>query len=937
MTPLADGTALADAATEDRAPRARPQGLTLLANAPEGLEAMHLASRLRRGHASSILHVARDGPRMAFLAGMVRFAAPEVEVVAVPAWDCLPYDRVSPNTGIMAERLRALARLAGGPGRQLRLVLTSANAVVQKVPPPELVRAAHFRARAGNRVDRDGLVGYLERNGYHRTSAVVEAGDYAVRGGLLDIFPSGAEQPVRLDFFGSTLESIRTFDPLTQRSLGRVDALELLPVSEVLLDPAAAERFQAGYLRRFGAVTGDPLLEAVEAGRAFPGMEHWLPLFHPDLVPLIAYLDEECEIGLDHLALDAVKARAALIGEHYEARLQPPVAGASFGTAPYRPLPPELLYLDEGGVGRALEPFPRLQFSTFGPPPRPPAGVVRVEDLGGHPARDFALERANRSVNLFDAIVAHLKELVAAGERPLIAAYSEGTLERLKQVLADHGFDTLTRVDRWADVAGVAAAAIAVLPLERGFTAPGTHVLGEHDLLGDRLTATAARRRQRAADKFIQDIAALGEGDLVVHAEHGIGRFEGLETLEVGGAPHDCLKLTYHGGDRLFVPVESLDVLSRYGHADQEVALDRLGGVGWQSRKARVKERIKELAEDLIKLAAERQTRKGTVLDLPPGVYDEFAARFPYEETEDQLAAIEAVLEDMASGRPMDRLVCGDVGFGKTEVALRAAFVAAMSGKQVALLAPTTLLVRQHFRLFASRFEGLPVRVAQLSRFVTAKEAAEVKKGLADGRIDIVVGTHALLGKGVGFRDLGLVVVDEEQHFGVTHKERLKQLRAEVHVLTMTATPIPRTLHMALGGMKDLSIIATPPVDRLAVRTFVTPADPVVLREALMREHYRGGQSFYVCPRIADQAKLYQDLGKLVPELKIGVANGQMPARELEQVMGDFYDCKLDLLVATNIIESGLDIPTANTLVVHRADLFGLAQLYQLRGRIGRS
>lgn len=925
-------------AEPEEAPAAPTRGRTvLLANALEGLEAADLARRLRRPGAASLLHVARDGPRMALLERMVRFFAPEIEIVSIPAWDCLPYDRISPNAAVMAERLRALVRLAGGPARGPRLVLTTANALVQKVPPPDLVRTAHFRAAAGQRVDRDGLVAYLERNGYHRTSAVVEAGDYAVRGGLVDIFPSGFEQPVRLDFFGTTLESIRSFDPLTQRSSqGKVKALELMPVSEVMLDAAAAERFKAGYLRQFGAVTGDPLLEAVEAGRAFPGMEHWLPLFHPDLVPLTAYLEAGCVVGLDHLALDAVQARAALIGEHYEARRQPPAAGTSFGTAPYRPLPPELLYLDEGGIGRVLEPHDRLQYSIFGPPPRPPAGIAAVKDLGGHPAHDFAAARADRSVNLFDAIVAHLEELVAQDQKPLIAAYSEGAVERLKQVLADHGFDRLQTVERWAQVPEVAAAAIAVLPLERGFKAPGIHVLGEHDLLGDRMH-NVAKRSRRAADKFIQDIAALGEGDLVVHAEHGIGRFGGLETLEVGGAPHDCLKLLYHGGDKLFVPVENLDVLSRFGHADQEVQLDRLGGVGWQTRKAKVKERIRELAEELIKVAAERQTRKGTVLDLPPGAYEEFAARFPYEETEDQLAAIEAVLEDMGSGRPMDRLICGDVGFGKTEVALRAAFVAALSGKQVALLAPTTLLVRQHYRLFATRFEGLPVRVAQLSRFVTGAEAAEVKKGAAEGQIDILIGTHALLGKGVAFKDLGLVIVDEEQHFGVAHKERLKQLRAEVHVLTMTATPIPRTLHMALGGMKDLSIIATPPVDRLAVRTFVMPADPVVLREAILREHYRGGQCFYVCPRVADQPKLRQDLEKLVPEVKIGVANGQMPARALEEVMGDFYDRKLDLLVATNIIESGLDIPTANTLIVHRADLFGLAQLYQLRGRIGRS
>lgn len=921
----------------EASPVARTGGRTVLAaNALEGLDAFDLARRCRRAGSASFLHVARDGPRLAFLERLVRFFDPGIEVVAIPAWDCLPYDRVSPSARVMAERLRGLARLAEGPPQGPRLVLTTANALVQKVPPPDRVRSARFRAAAGKRVDRDALVAYLERNGYHRQGAVVEPGDYAVRGGLVDIFPSGAEQPVRLDLFGATLESIRTFDPLSQRSHGRLPALELMPASEVLPDGHSAERFRAGYLRQFGAVTGDPLLEAVEAGRAFPGMEHWLPLFHPDLVPLTAYLEPGAPVGLDHLALDAVKARAALIAEHFEARRQPAAGGSSFGSAPYRPLPPELLYLDEGGVERALQGRERMQHAILGPPPRPPAGVDRVEDLRGQRARDFARERADASVNLFDAIVAHLRELVAAGEKPLLAAYSEGAVERLRQVLADHGFEALETVERWEQVREVAGAAIAVLPVEHGFKAPGIHLLGEHDLLGDRLRSVAKRGR-RASDKFIQDVTALSEGDLVVHAEHGIGRFAGLETLEVGGAPHDCLKLLYHGGDKLFVPVENLDVLSRYGHADQEVQLDRLGGVGWQARKARVKERIRELAEELIKVAAERQTRKGAALDLPPGVYEEFAARFPYEETEDQLAAIHAVLEDMASGRPMGRLICGDVGFGKTEVALRAAFVAAMSGKQVALLAPTTLLVRQHHRLFQSRFEGLPVRVAQLSRFVTAKEAAEVKKALAEGQVDIVIGTHALLAKGVAFKDLGLVIVDEEQHFGVAHKEKLKQLRAEVHVLTMTATPIPRTLHMALGGIKDLSIIATPPVDRLAVRTFVMPADPVVLREAILREHYRGGQTFYVCPRVSDQPKLKQDLERLVPEVKIGVANGQMPARELEAVMGDFYDRKLDLLVATNIIESGLDIPTANTLIVHRADLFGLAQLYQLRGRIGRS
>ena len=933
---IAAGEATALLGTASAGDARQPHGSPLLlAHAVEGAELAWLAQRLRARAAPAVLHIARDGARLPLLARLATFFAPELEVIELPAWDCLPYDRISPSAGIMAQRLRALLRLTQPPAAG-RLILTTANAIVQKLPPPARVSAAHFRLRAGGRVDRDALVAYLERHGYRRGSAVVEAGEYAVRGGLVDVFPNGVDEPVRLDFFGATLESIRTFDPLSQRSRATLTSLELLPVSEVLVDATAIEAFKAGYLRRFGAVTGDPLFEAVAAGRTFAGMEHWLPLFHDDLVPLTDYLGSSDKVALDHLAQDAIRARADLIAEHYQARLDAPPPGTSFAVTAYRPLPPELLYLDAGGVERELATRPVLEFTTYGPPPRPPAGVTAIRDLAGRPSRDFAPERADRSQNLFDAIVAHLDALVTGGERPVVAAHSEGTLQRLQQVLADHGFDRLTRVERWEDVPAAGAAAIAVLPVERGFVAPSLHVIGERDLLGDRLGAPG-RRSRKAAERFVQDLTALSEGDLVVHAEHGIGRFEGLETLEIAGAPHDCLKLTYQGGDRLFVPVENLDVLSRYGHAEQEATLDRLGGVGWQARKARVKERIRELAGELIKVAAERAMRQGTVLDLPQGIYEEFAARFPYEETDDQLAAIEAVLGDMASGRPMDRLLCGDVGFGKTEVALRAAFVAAMAGKQVALLAPTTLLVRQHHRVFAQRFEGLPVRVASLSRFATAKEAAEVKKGLAAGQVDIVIGTHALLGKGIAFRNLGLVIIDEEQHFGVSHKEKLKQLRAEVHVLTMTATPIPRTLHMALGGMRDLSLIATPPVDRLAVRTFVMAPDPVVIREALMREHWRGGQSFFVCPRISDQARLKADLERLVPELKLAIANGQMPAAELDRVMGAYYDRQLDVLVATNIIESGLDIPTANTLIVHRADQFGLAQLYQLRGRVGRA
>jgi transcription-repair coupling factor (superfamily II helicase) len=476
---------------------------------------------------------------------------------------------------------------------------------------------------------------------------------------------------------------------------------------------------------------------------------------------------------------------------------------------------------------------------------------------------------------------------------------------------------------------------VGVWPLESGFEAGDLAVISEQDILGDRLVRQ--KRKSKRPQDFLTEVAALTPGDLVVHVDHGIGRFEGLKTIEAAGAPHDCLELHYAGGDRLFLPVENIELLTRYGSEETEVQLDKLGGGAWQARKARMKQRIREMAGALMKIAAARILKEAPRLVPPEGLYDEFSARFPYDETEDQQNAIDSVLDDLGSGRPMDRLVCGDVGFGKTEVALRAAFVTAMSGKQVAVVVPTTLLARQHYKTFCERFRGLPLNIAQASRFVPAAEMKKVKEGLTDGSVDIVVGTHALLGKTIKFKDLGLIIIDEEQHFGVSHKERLKELRAEVHVLTLSATPIPRTLQLALTGVRELSLITTPPVDRLAVRTFITPFDPLLIREALLRERYRGGQAFYVVPRLDDLADVKAFLDKEVPEAKVAVAHGQMAAGQLEDIMTAFYEGKYDILLSTTIVESGLDIPTANTLIVHRADMFGLSQLYQLRGRVGRS
>jgi transcription-repair coupling factor (superfamily II helicase) len=473
-----------------------------------------------------------------------------------------------------------------------------------------------------------------------------------------------------------------------------------------------------------------------------------------------------------------------------------------------------------------------------------------------------------------------------------------------------------------------------VLGVERGFVAERLALVGEQDLLGERISRPPRRRKR--ADQFIAEATEIAEGDLVVHQEYGIGRYDGLATLHVTGAPHDCLRLIYDGDEKLFLPVENIEVLSRYGSEHQGTALDKLGGAGWQTRKAKMKQRIRDMAGELIRIAAARKTRDAETMAPPEGTWDEFCSRFPFAETEDQSRAIADVLEDLAAGKPMDRLICGDVGFGKTEVALRAAFVAAMSGSQVAVVVPTTLLARQHYRTFSARFAGLPVKVAQLSRMVTAKEANEVRKGVASGDIGIVVGTHALLAKAVEFSDLGLLIVDEEQHFGVAHKERLKAMKADVHVLTLTATPIPRTLQLALTGVREMSIIATPPVDRLAVRTFIMPFDSVVIREALQRERFRGGQVFCVVPRIEDLGRMAERLHEIVPDARLVQAHGRLSPTELERVMTEFGDGKYDILLSTNIVESGLDMPAVNTLVIHRADMFGLGQLYQLRGRVGR-
>ena len=894
-----------------------------LGGAPEGHDASLLLRELEKGR--PVLHVARDDKRAEAMRAALAVWSPGVAVLDFPAWDCLPYDRVSPNAEISSRRMATLAALADGlPGAFV--VLSTLNAVTQRLPAREVVRASSFRAAVGERVDEARLRGFLTRMGFSPVSTVAEPGDYAIRGGIVDIYPPGPGGPVRLDFFGDVLDGARRFDAGSQRTVEKLSRVDFAPVSEVVLDEAAITRFRQNYRAEFGAAgIDDPLYEAVSAGRKHQGMEHWLPFFHARLETLLDYLPD-ATVMLDDQVTPARLARWETVDDAHDARAEALAAKGRMDTV-YKPVAPGLLYLDDAAWEAAVSAHRVVQLSPL--PQSPGPGIL---DAGGRIGRNFAPERQQEKISLFAALADHVRVLREEAQ-VVIASWSEGARERLKGLLTDQGLAAQDLPDLRALPPGKGGLFLTVWALEAGFTAPGLAVISEQDVLGDRLVAKP--RRKRKAENFLREVDTLSPGDLVVHVEHGVGRYLGLETITALGAPHACVALEYADSAKLYLPVENIELLSRYGH--EEGLLDRLGGGAWQAKKAKLKERIREIADRLMRVAAERALRHAPILEAPHSIWEAFAARFPYQETDDQLAAIADVVTDLEKGSPMDRLIVGDVGFGKTEVAMRAAFVAALSGMQVAVVCPTTLLARQHYRSFAERFRGFPIRVKPLSRFVSTAEANRTRAEMAEGKVDIVVGTHALLAKGVTFQHLGLLIIDEEQHFGVAHKERLKEMRSEVHVLTLTATPIPRTLQLSLTGVRDLSIIATPPVDRLAIRTYVSEFDTVTIREALLRERFRGGQSFYVVPRIADLPEIEDFLKTHVPEVSYVIAHGQLAAGDLDERMNAFYDGKYDVLLATTIVESGLDIPTANTMVVHRADMFGLSQLYQIRGRVGRS
>ncbi|WP_119461482.1 transcription-repair coupling factor [Rhodospirillaceae bacterium SYSU D60014] len=898
--------------------------ITGIAEPPEGVAALILAEWASALGTRGLLFAARSEGRARRIARAAQGFAPGLEVLVLPSWDCLPYDRASPSRAVMGERITVLRRLAKPPGADGRLLLAPVDTLLQRIPPRRVWSDARLEIAVGQPLPLEDLKVYLIQTGYHLDERVDEPGEAAIRGAVIDLFPGNEAQPYRLDIADGGVTTIRRYDAYTQRSDGETQALTLQPVSEVLLDANLVRRFLRSDKTEMGAEAqpAEGILDGTpEMPCRIAGLEHWLPQFHDALETLFDCLPK-APLVLD---ADTDSRRAAAIeqvADAYERRLARPAMGRADRTPPDRtPLRPDRLYLDEAAwrdrtADRAVLSFDESVEQKLVSDAIPGPRFTEEDDRLGSFAR-------------------HVEARRAAGGHVILTAEAEPARRRLARWLERRLGIAVTEIERWADIAFLPKDGIASLALEldRGFLLPGLAVVTAADVDGDRMRVAVPLPRA-GQDAFAG--SDLRPGDLVVHLEHGIGVVRGLETMTENGAPKDCLALEYAAEAKLLVPVEEMDLLWRYGSEDAKVTLDRLNGNGWKRRKAEVEAQIAATAESLVRLAQERQKATAPELRAPRTLYRRFVARFPYAETADQAEAIEAVLRDLARGRPMNRLVCGDVGFGKTEVALRAAATAVLAGKQVALAAPTTVLVRQHLQTFRDRFSGFDIRVERLSGAASGAAARAMKAGLADGSIHIVIGTHSLASDAIQFNDLGLVVIDEEQRFGAEHKERLRALGRSAHLLTMTATPIPRTLQAALVGLQDLSVIATPPVRRQPIRSFMLAFDPVVVREALLRERNRGGQSFVVCPRIKDLEPMGNRLAELVPELDIAVAHGRMKADALDDVMIGFVNGAHDVLLATNIIEAGLDIPGANTILVWRADRFGLAQLHQLRGRVGR-
>ncbi|HXD35953.1 MAG TPA: transcription-repair coupling factor [Rhodanobacter sp.] len=922
---------------------------------PHGSARGLLLAEAARSHPGLLVVVARDTQRAQALESELAIFADDLPVLQFPDWETLPYDAFSPHPEIVSQRIATLYRL---PGVQRGVLVVPVATLMQRIAPRSHITGSSLMLAKGQKLDFAGEQRRLEASGYRHVPQVAEPGDFAVRGALLDIFPMGTAEPYRIELFDDEVDSIRSFDPETQRSQQQVDSVELLPAREFPLTDEAARRFRGNLRERFPIdVRRCPLYQDMKEGVTPGGIEYYLPLFFDEppkeaspaarhgTATLFDYLADDALFVLGEGAGEAADQFWIQTAERYDQRahdIERPV------------LPPAELYLPPEKLREQLNKRLRVEMVD--------AGHEHAVDSGTQPAPELPLNRKGEEPGT------SLRHFVSSYPgRVLIAADSAGRREALIETLATARLKP-QNVESWSAFLSRHSSgsqrpegrsslddgqkssdepikfAITIAGLEQGFalTKPAITVLTERELYGERVRSERDRKRRRGTardpEAIIRDLTELTPGAPIVHVDHGVGRYRGLVSMDVGGMNGEFLIIEYAKGDKLYVPVSQLGLVSRYSGTAPELApLHSLGGDAWERARRKAAEKVRDVAAELLAIYAQRQARGGESMAVDRQLVEAFGNTFPFEETPDQETAIEAVLDDLAAPRAMDRVICGDVGFGKTEVALRAAFAAATAGKQVAVLVPTTLLAQQHYSNFADRLADWPVRVDVLSRFKSTREVNEALKRLADGQIDVIVGTHKLLQPDVKFKNLGLVIVDEEQRFGVRQKEQLKKLRAEVDLLTMTATPIPRTLNMAMAGLRDLSLIATPPAHRSAVRTFISAWDPATIREALQRELSRGGQVYFLHNEVQSIERTVRELEELVPDARIRIAHGQMPERELEGVMADFHRQRFNVLVCTTIIETGIDIPTANTIIIDRADRFGLAQLHQLRGRVGRS
>jgi transcription-repair coupling factor (superfamily II helicase) len=853
------------------------------------------------------------------------FAGDRLPLLTLPDWEVLPYDLFSPHPDITSQRLRTLFEL---PRVQAGCLIVAADVLMQRLPPRNYVQGRAFELAVGEELALEPFRQRLIEAGYVSVSQVASPGEYAVRGSLFDVYPMGTTAPLRIDLFDDEIEAIRRFDPDTQRSLDSLERIRLLPAREIPLDPDGVREFRRRFRTRFeGDPTRATIYRGVSEGVAPAGIEFYVPLFFDETATLFDYLPTNAILVHDAALPGALAKAWHDVEARYEDRrhdIERPV------------LPPSELFISPEDIDARLSQFASITLNAF---------KADTELHGGPEVSNFPTTAPSelridaRAEHPFAPLDLFLNEFAG---RVLIAADSPGRREVLQEMLRGHGYNIVPLPSWDAFANGEAKLALTVAPGLQGLTltSPRIAVISEAQLFGQRAHQEQRRRKRAAADPeaILRDLQDLNPGAPVVHQEYGVGRYVGLQVMEVAGQSGEFLVLEYLDGDRVYVPVQSLHLVTRYtGAAPESAPLHKLGTDQWARARKRAAEQVRDVAAELLDLYARRKAQQGLQLPLNEQEYLAFANAFPFDETEDQGEAIRAVLQDLRGDRPMDRIVCGDVGFGKTEVAMRAAFAAVEAGKQVALLAPTTLLAQQHLTNFRDRFADWAVRVEALSRFGNSKETQATIEGIENGTVDIVVATHRLLHSHARFKDLGLIIVDEEHRFGVRDKERLQALRANVHVLTLTATPIPRTLNMALGGLRDLSLITTPPAERLAIKTFVIEWHGPTLREAALRELRRGGQMYFVHNEVKTIEKIAAEVQALVPEASVRIGHGQMRERDLEQLMVDFYHRRFDLLVCTTIIESGIDVPTANTIMINRADRFGLAQLHQLRGRVGRS